>query len=122
MIRKLGLNSSGLSPSFNRVPRNLLDPTSPLSIVAHVCGEPLSRYRGRSRFPQNPGGFSGVAAVSRYTPPPLEGPVAPVALELPGVSHVKLPLKRCRATGGCSSYTVAGVALHCATKPLSLIC
>ena len=49
-------------------------------------------------------GFSGVAAVSCYTP---KRPVAPVALQLPGVSHVKLPLKRCRATGG--------VALHCAT-------
>ena len=53
-------------------------------------------------------GFSGVAAVSRYTP--LKGPVAPVALELPGVSHVKLPLKRCRATGGVAA-TLAGVAL-----------
>ena len=38
--------------------------------------------------------FSGVAAVSCYT---LKGPVALVAIELPGVSHVKLPLKRCRA-------------------------
>ena len=58
-------------------------------------------------------GFAGVAAVSRYTP--LKGPVAPVTLDLPGVSHVKLPLKRCRATGGVAA-TLAGVALHCATK------
>ena len=55
-------------------------------------------------------GFASVAA------PPLRGPVAPVALELPGVSHVKLPLKRCRATGGVAA-TLAGVALPCATRP-----
>ena len=36
----------------------------------------------------------------------LEGPVAPVALELPEVSQVKVPLKGCRATGECHSYTV----------------
>ena len=58
--------------------------------------------------------FSGVAAVSRYTPPPpLKGPVAPVALQLPGVSHVKLPLKRCRAPGRCSSYTCRCRATLC---------
>ena len=43
-------------------------------------------------------GFSGVAAVSRYTPPkkPL---VAPVALQLPGVSHFKLPLSEVSKRG-----------------------
>ena len=56
-------------------------------------------------------GFSGVAAVSRYTP--LKGPVAPVALERPRVSHIKLSLKRCRATGGCSSYTCGCRATLC---------
>ena len=59
----------------------------------------MSRYICRSRSPQNPGAFR-VAAVTHYT-----RPVAPVALQLPGVSHVELPLKRCRATRGCSSYT-----------------
>ena len=34
-------------------------------IVAHVCGDPLSRYTCRNRFPQNPGDFQ-----VRYTPPP----------------------------------------------------
>ena len=61
--------------------------------------------------------FSGVAAVSCYTP--LRSPVAPVALELPGVSHVELSLKRCRATGSVAA-TLAGVALHCPTMMLSL--
>ena len=72
-------------------------------IVAHVFGDPLSRYTCRSRFPQNPGIFQ-VWQQYRATPP-VKGPIAPVALELPRVSHVKLPLNRCRATGGCSSYT-----------------
>ena len=58
-------------------------------LVAHVCGDPLSRYTCRA---------TRVAVV----------------LELPGVSHVKLPLKRCRATRGVAA-TLAGVALHCAT-------
>ena len=56
-------------------------------------------------------GFSGVAAAPCTTT--LKGPVAPVALQLPGVSHVKLPLKRCRATGGCSSYTCGCRATLC---------
>ena len=51
--------------------------------------------------------------VSRYTLP--KSPGAPVALQLPGVSHVKLPLKRCCATGTAAA-TLAGVAPHCATK------
>ena len=75
--------------------------TKDRSLVAHVCGDTLSRYTCRSRFPLNPGVFQ-VQQQYRITLP-LKGPVAPVALELPGVSHVKLPLKRCRATGGCSS-------------------
>ena len=64
----------------------------------------VSRYTCRSRFPQNPGFFRCSSNIALH-PPPLKGPVAPVALELPGVSHVKLPLKWCRATWGCSSYT-----------------
>ena len=56
-----------------------------------------------------------VALHVRYrAPPPLESAVAPVALQLPGVSHVKLPLKMRRATGDVAA-TLAGVALHCAT-------
>ena len=46
-------------------------------------------------------------------PPSLKNPVAPVALQLPGVSHGKLPLKRCRATGGSSSYTCGCRATLC---------
>ena len=77
-------------------------------VVAHVCGDPLSRCTCRAtrvaadflrilRF------FRCSSSIASH--PPLKGPVAPVTLALPGVSHVKLPLKRCRATGGCSSYT-----------------
>ena len=51
--------------------------------------------------------------------PPLKGPVAPVALELPGVSHVKLPLKGCRSTRGGAAATLASVALHCAHKKIT---
>ena len=49
-------------------------------------------------------------------PPPLKGPVAPVA-RLKGLSHVKLPLKRCRTTGpeGGVAATLANVTLRCAT-------
>ena len=43
----------------------------------------------------------------------LKGLVAPVTLELPGVLHVKLPLTRYRATGGCSSYTCGCCATLC---------
>ena len=50
----------------------------------------------------------------RFTVAAIRGALT-VALELPRVSHVKLPLRRCRATGGCGA-TLAGVALHCATK------
>ena len=74
----------------------------------------VSRYTCRSRCPQNPGVFQ-VWQQYRATPP-LKGPVAPVALELPEVSHVKLPLKRCRATGGCSSYTWGCRAILCKSK------
>ena len=42
--------------------------------------------------------FSGVAAVSHNRP--LK---SPVALQLSGVSHVKLPLKRCHTTGGVAA-------------------
>ena len=46
---------------------------------------------------------SGIAL--QPPPPPPKCPVAPVALRLPGASHVKLPLKRCSRYRGCSSYT-----------------
>ena len=52
----------------------------------------LWRYMCRSRLPLE---FACMAAL-----PPVKGPVA---RHLPGVSHVKLPLKRCCATGGRSS-------------------
>ena len=73
----------------------------------------MSRYTFRSRSPQNPGVFQ-VQQWYRSTTHPLKGPVAaPVALQLPGVSHVKLPLKRCRATEGGSSYTCGCRATLC---------
>ena len=50
-------------------------------------------------------------------PSALEGPVAPVALELPGMSHVKLPLTRCRATRGVWQLHLRVSRLHCAIKP-----
>ena len=40
-----------------------------------------------------------------YTPRKPKGPCCTIARQLPEVSHVKLPLKRCRATARCSSYT-----------------
>ena len=71
----------------------------------------VSRYTCRSRSPQNPRIFQ---VWQRYrATPPLKGPVAPVAVQLPRVSHVKLPLQRCRATGGCSSYTCGCRATLC---------
>ena len=77
-------------------------------LLTHSCtrvqGPPVALHMSQ-RISSESWGFSGVAAVSRYTPP-LKNPVAPVALQLSVVSHVKLTLKRCRA----------GVALHCATK------
>ena len=55
----------------------------------------VSRYTCRSRFPQNPEAFRCGSSITLHPPPPpLKGPVAPDALELPGVSHVKLPLKK----------------------------
>ena len=39
---------------------------------------------------------------------------------LKGVSHFKLPLGRCRGTGGCCSYTVAGRAIMSHLR--SLVC
>ena len=78
-------------------------------VVAHVCGDPLSRYTCRAtrvaaHFLRILGFFRCSSSIALH-PPPQRGPVAPVTLELPGVSHVKLPPKRSRATGGCSSYT-----------------
>ena len=52
------------------------------------------------------------------TPP--KGPCR--TCQLPGVSHVKLPLKRCRATPwlqGHVAATLASVTLHCATMVAS---
>ena len=91
-------------------------------IVAHVyvCGDPLSRCTCRAtRIPADSSesrGFSGAAALSRYTPP--KGPVAPFALQMPGVLHVELPLKRCRATGGGSSYTCGCRTTLCNYAPI----
>ena len=79
-----------------------------------MCGDPLSRTRVAADFLRILGFFRCSSSIALH---PLKGPVAPAALELPGVSHVKLPLKRRRATGGCIAATLAGVALHCATKP-----
>ena len=45
-------------------------------------------------------------------------PVAPVAHQLPGISHVKLSVTRCCATRGVAA-ALASVALHCVTM---LIC
>ena len=61
-------------------------------------------------------GFSCIAVVLHY--PPHKGgpgPGAPVARQQPGASHIKLPRKRCRATGGpqAGSYTCE----CCATVP-----
>ena len=71
----------------------------------------VSRYMCRSRFPQNSGLFRCSTGIAPH--PPIKGPVAPVALQLPGVSHVKLRLTRCRATGGCGSYTCGCRATLC---------
>ena len=64
-------------------------------LVADVCGDPLLRYTVsrsmsscRSRFPVFFPGWSSESDVVPHVP------VAPVARQLPGVSHVKLPLKR----------------------------
>ena len=82
-------------------------------LVACVCGDPCRATRVAADFLRILG-FCGCSS-NIALHPPLKGPVAPVALELPGVSHVKLPLKRCRATRGVAA-TLAGVALHCATE------
>ena len=86
------------------------------SIVAHVCGDPLSRYTCRATrvaadFLRILGLFRCSSSIALH--PLLEGPVAPVALELPGVSLVKLPLRRCRTTWGCSNYTCGCRATLC---------
>ena len=97
---------SSISINNRTPPPARTPPFAPPHIVAH-------RVRG-PRFPQISSefwGFSGVATVIALHPP--KGPVAPVALELPLVSHVKLPLKRCRATGGCSNYTCGCRATLC---------
>ena len=48
-----------------------------------------------------------VAAVSHYTP--SDGPIPSVALQVPGVSQVKLPITRCRAI----SYTCKCPGILC---------
>ena len=97
----------------------------PPSLVAHDCGYPLSRYTCRAT--RVAAEFldlrafcrcsTGVAPVSRYTPPKIL------------VSHLPPPCAgRCRtemwvwkgvALHGGVAATVAGVPLHCATKPPS---
>ena len=87
-------------------------------IVAHVCGNPLSRYTCRATrvatdFLRVLGFFRCSSSIA--PPPPLKNPVAPVALQLTRVSHVKLPLKGVALQGGVAA-TLAGVALHCAPQ------
>ena len=81
----------------------------------HSCAcvwGPLSCYTCRAtRVAADVLGFSCMAVVSHYSP--LKGPVAPIARKLPRVSHVKLPLKRCCTTGGCSNYTCEYRATLC---------
>ena len=66
---------------------------------------PSGRYRYQNdTFP----GLGGVSQDNRATPP-SKGPVEPTLKSfqlLKGVSHFKLPLRRCRGTGGVSQ-------LHC---------
>ena len=81
------------------------------NIVAHVCGDPLSRYtRATADLLWILGFFRCSSGIALH--PPSTGPVAPVALERPGVSHVKLPLKSCLARA-CSSYTCGCRATLC---------
>ena len=81
---------------------------------SHSCtrvrGPPVALHVSQQISSQS-WGFSGVAAVSRYTP--LKRPCCTCRSSTPGVSHVKLPLKRCRATRGCSSYTCGCRATLC---------
>ena len=66
-------------------------------------GEGRFYFYGRADFSEC---SSGIAL---HSPPP-KGPVAPVTLQLPGVSHVKLPLKKCCAT------VQGGVAATCGCR------
>ena len=95
------------------ISKNLLLETF-VSIVAHVCGDPMSRYTCRAtRVAADFLRFSCVAMVSHYTP--LKGPVAPTVLgPLPGVSQVKLALKGVALKGHVTAI-LASVALHCGT-------
>ena len=83
-------------------------------MLLHTCaGSPCRATRVAADFLRILVFFRCSSSIALH--PPVKGPVAPVALELSGVSHIKLTLKRCRATGGVAA-TLAGVALHCATK------
>ena len=59
-----------------------------------------------------------VSHLDALHPPPLNGPVAPVAGQVTGVLHVNLPLKGCHATRGCSSYTCKCRATLCNYAPV----
>ena len=85
-------------------------------IVAHMCRAPCRATRVAVHVSQQSSSESWVFQVQRPYPatPLLKGPVAPVALQLPGVSHVKLPLKGVALQGGVAA-TLASVALRCAT-------
>ena len=63
------------------------------SIVAHVCGDPLSRYRYRATrvaadFLRILGFSRCSSGIALHPLPPLKGPVAPVALEWPASERV----------------------------------
>ena len=93
-------------------PKSHLSPNT----AAHVCGDPLSRYTCRGRFPQNPGA-SGVAVVSRYTVPKRLCRACPSNCQ--GCRTPSCLRKGVALQGGVAA-TLAGVALHCATTLLLL--
>ena len=71
------------------------------SIVAHVCGDPESRYT--CRVPLSQQFFMYSSGIVLHAPKRLLS--HPSFVNRQGVSHLKLPLGRCRAKGGGSNYT-----------------
>ena len=92
-------------------------PFSSLTLVAHDCGYPLSRYTCRAtrvaaHFLDFIAFSTGVALhplkiLVSHLPPPVPGGVAP-----------KFGSEKVSRLHGGVAATVAGVALHCATKSL----
>ena len=76
----------------------------------------VSRTRVAADFLRILGFFRCGSGVALH-PETLKNPVAPVALQLPVVWHVKPPLKRCRATGLFISYTCGCRATLCNYGP-----